>query len=152
MTKVFIPDNLKFQQGICNNFLLCPGFRQKFTNASRLLQQRNTHTGTTKHLNTTVAGLSDIYHTLSIFCQASITIRLIWPVCAQLTIWGLLRHNSWSHLHTKRGLSGKIADTANKTRNVYPRLKTFCIGKYQLSNTNYTEYGSLFSSNKMMWN
>ena len=37
-----------------------------------------------------------------------------------------------------RGLSGKFADTANKTRNMYPRLKKFCIKKYQLSSTNYT--------------
>ena len=36
-----------------------------------------------------------------------------------------------------RGLSGKFADTANKTRNMYPRLKKFCIKKYQLSSTNY---------------
>ena len=37
-----------------------------------------------------------------------------------------------------RGLSGKFADTANKTGNMYPRLKKFCINKYQLSSTNYT--------------
>ena len=43
-----------------------------------------------------------------------------------------------------QGLSGKFADTANKTRNVYPRLKKFCINKYQLSSINYTEYDSLF--------
>ena len=42
-----------------------------------------------------------------------------------------------------RGLSGKFADTANKTRNMYPRLKKFFINKYQLSSTNYTEYESL---------
>ena len=37
-----------------------------------------------------------------------------------------------------RGLSGKFADTANKTRNMYPRLKKFCINKYKLSSTYYT--------------
>ena len=37
-----------------------------------------------------------------------------------------------------RGLSGKFADTVNKTRNMYPRLKKFCINKYHLSSTNYT--------------
>ena len=42
-----------------------------------------------------------------------------------------------------QGLSGMLADTANKTRNVYPRLKKFCINKYKLSSINYTEYDSL---------
>ena len=37
-----------------------------------------------------------------------------------------------------RGLSRKFADTANKTSNMYPTLKKFCIKKYQLSSTNYT--------------
>ena len=32
-----------------------------------------------------------------------------------------------------RGLSGKFADIANKTRNMYHRLKKFCINKYEVS-------------------
>ena len=42
-----------------------------------------------------------------------------------------------------RGLSGKFADTVNKTHNVYPTLKKFCINEYQVSNTHYTQYDSL---------
>ena len=42
------------------------------------------------------------------------------------------------NLRDIRGLSVKFADTANKSRNMYPRLKKFCINKYQLSSTNYT--------------
>ena len=56
-----------------------------------------------------------------------------------LKIYGI---SLWPHLLSRRynvrGLSGKFADTANKTRNMYPRLKKFCINKYQLSSTNYT--------------
>ena len=47
------------------------------------------------------------------------------------------------YIPTLRGLSGKFADTANKTRNMYPRLKKFCINKYKLLSTNYTSYDSL---------
>ena len=43
-----------------------------------------------------------------------------------------------------RGLSGKFADTANKTRIVYHRLLKFCINKYQLSNTVHTQYDRMF--------
>ena len=45
--------------------------------------------------------------------------------------------DNYIHIHV-RGLSGKFADTTNKTRNMYPRLKKFCINKYQLSSTTYT--------------
>ena len=39
-----------------------------------------------------------------------------------------------------RGLSGKFAETANKTRIVYHRLLKFCIHKYQISGTVHTQY------------
>ena len=39
-----------------------------------------------------------------------------------------------------RGLFGKFADTANKTRIVYHKLMKFYINKYQLSGTMLTQY------------
>ena len=41
-------------------------------------------------------------------------------------------------LENIRGLSGKFADTANKTRNMYPRLKKFCINYQALIILNMT--------------
>ena len=43
-----------------------------------------------------------------------------------------------------RGLSGKFADTANKTRIVYHRLMKFCMNKYQLSGLLRTKYDCMF--------
>ena len=43
-----------------------------------------------------------------------------------------------------RGLSGKFADTANKTCIVNHRLLKFCINKYQLSGTMDTQYDRMF--------
>ena len=45
---------------------------------------------------------------------------------------------------TLRGLSGNIADTANKTRIVYHRLMKFCMNKYQLSGLLRTKYDCMF--------
>ena len=46
--------------------------------------------------------------------------------------WTLLifEVKSQGHNGHVRGLSGKIADTANKTRTVYHRLLKLCINKY----------------------
>ena len=47
-------------------------------------------------------------------------------------------------LQNVRGLSGKFADTANKTRIVYHRLLKICINNYQLSCTVQTQYDRMF--------
>ena len=43
-----------------------------------------------------------------------------------------------------RGLSGKFADTANKTRIVYHRQLKLCINKYPLAGTLHTQYDWMF--------
>ena len=48
-----------------------------------------------------------------------------------------------------RGLSEKFADTANKTWNMYPRLKKFCIYKYEFI-LNMTHFFLLLTDSSVM--